>query len=533
MSFENKGSIAATVTVTREPDRSGNYICNGVADDVDINAALSYLSTLGGGSLHLGAGTYTITASVTPPSNTFIDGEGDYTILDSSGSGAVHTIYLNSVDNVDLEHFSIKGTISGTGYGILLASSNEIRIHHIHVWNNGEVAIGNTDTDCINIEISDCIIENGDHGIYIRNGHQWRIKGNGVTNMDRYGIYVECWGGTVVNNNVKYCDRGIVVNRQDTTIVGNSIGYCLDYGIIVTGDFNTITGNTVARIGYDSVNTNGGIGIYLTGSSSYYNTVVGNNINHCYDGTERDAYGIKLFNGAYNNSVIGNGIWEMPVNTGTGYGIHLDAADDNEISHNFIVGTSGQTSYGIYVSNATCNDNRIHYNTFGANLTTAFTDNGTDTVIHVLHVPFLEPIAGAAWDVTAPGGIDVDADTEGAFTMGVLPPECQQTVRIKVWAVGLAAPGVGNQMEIEFNMDAGQPDEAYNAEAISVANKDSNETNFIINDVVTWTLTPSDDSDVGDLVAGDCFEIRVMHETSVDGDANTDALFRCVEIHYV
>jgi len=66
-----------------------------------------------------------------------------------------------------------------------------------------------------------------------------------------------------------------------------------------------------------------------------------------------------------------------------------------------------------------------------------------------------------------------------------------------------------------------------------VVNKDSDQTNFAVNDIVTWTLTSADDVDIDDLVDRDCFEIRVMHEAGAETDIDTDALFRCVEIHYV
>lgn len=133
----------------------------------------------------------------------------------------------------------------------------------------------------------------------------------------------------------------------------------------------------------------------------------------------------------------------------------------------------------------------------------------------------------------SPKGWEIDLDAEWAIALGQLPLELQEVVRIKLWAVGLAAPGVGNKMRLEVLIDAGQSDEVFTAEVISVVDKPSNETNFAVNDVISWTLTSADDTDIGDLVGGDNTEVKAKHEAAGDGDIATDAVFRVVEIEYV
>lgn len=44
MSYTRMGTIVTECLVTREPDRSGNFVCDGTADDVEIQAALDYLT---------------------------------------------------------------------------------------------------------------------------------------------------------------------------------------------------------------------------------------------------------------------------------------------------------------------------------------------------------------------------------------------------------------------------------------------------------------------------------------------------------
>lgn len=70
-------------------------------------------------------------------------------------------------------------------------------------------------------------------------------------------------------------------------------------------------------------------------------------------------------------------------------------------------------------------------------------------------------------------------------------------------------------------------------EAIAVTSKESNETNFTINDVISWTFTSADDADIDDLVAGDCIEVKMIYRAAGAPDSETDALLRCVEIRYV
>ena len=67
MSFENRGSMTATVVVTSgSPDKSGNFVIGAADPTVVIEAAMTYLNVFGGGVLLTkGAGeTWTITSTI-------------------------------------------------------------------------------------------------------------------------------------------------------------------------------------------------------------------------------------------------------------------------------------------------------------------------------------------------------------------------------------------------------------------------------------------------------------------------------------
>lgn len=148
------------------------------------------------------------------------------------------------------------------------------------------------------------------------------------------------------------------------------------------------------------------------------------------------------------------------------------------------------------------------------------------------------PIMGDFVDGTSyqyaggPYGWKVDANTEYAAGSIQIPEICARVIALIVWGVGLAAPGAGNAMEIQLTAAAGQLDEPYNAEAIAVANKESDIQNFAINDVVSWTFTADDDPDIADLEGGDSLTYKVNHEAGVGGNIDTDAVIRNVELIY-
>lgn len=60
-----QGCIPATVNVSLLPDRSGNFVCDGVADHVQILAAFAYLLVVGGGEVVLLKGHYYIVNNLT------------------------------------------------------------------------------------------------------------------------------------------------------------------------------------------------------------------------------------------------------------------------------------------------------------------------------------------------------------------------------------------------------------------------------------------------------------------------------------
>jgi len=544
MSYENKGSLGYTITVSREPDRSGNIICNGTNDHIEINAAITLVNSFGGGTVMILEGTYNLGATITGLDYVTIRGQGRGTLLYVPNSTFINAMTFDTKAYWAVMDLRIDGNYANNADQGTDLNQNCIYViggaeNHAMIQNCWLI---NPRRNCYySAAFTNSVIIVGNQLDGARNsgifsiGHHSPIVGNVVYNCVNYGIggvddagcvgnmiynctraiWLNYDGATAVGNAILQCGYGIsAAGNPEIAIVGNSMSNLASYGVYANGDYATIVGNVI------DVGEGGGRGMYF--SSADYCVCSSNVI---LDATGENVDGIWV-NDSTKNIFSHNSIY----NCGRD-GIRLEGdSDNNVIFSNFIDTTVG---YGINISAGTCNLNLTRENRFFNCTSGMLNDVSGDTIMHTLHVPFLEPIGTAAWDVSPPSGIEVDAADEGAFTMGVLPLECQETHRVKIWAVGLAAPGVGNQMEITLGMDAGQPDEAYNAEAIAVANKDSDQTNFAVNDIVTWTFTSADDSDIGDLVGEDCFEIRAMFVAGGAPDIDTDVLFRCVEIHYV
>jgi hypothetical protein len=126
-----KGNRSNIITVAAS-DYVGqaDFYCDGIADDVEIEAAIAMLNESGGGEIRLTAGTF-VDANFSLYSNITISGEGLSTILDGtiSSDSKENCIIQNLVaDNIDISactNFLISGTktkhlgLVGTGCKVL------------------------------------------------------------------------------------------------------------------------------------------------------------------------------------------------------------------------------------------------------------------------------------------------------------------------------------------------------------------------------------------------------------------------------
>jgi len=310
---------------------------------------------------------------------------------------------------------------------------------------------------------------------------------------------------------------GIWIDQSDDiTVTGNQLNH--EYtdgrvacGIRLTGAIGcVVSSNTLWDFGVSGF---GGYGIYVSDSDS--NVIIGNSIRIM------DTHGIYLVGSDY-NQIIGNQLLNC-----TGWGILLDNdSNNNTLSDNETMNNGGDAG----IDDANCDGNDFSGGNKFRGLT--FSDNGTTTMLPTLVLPFVE---GKTYetDTSYPWGWNVTNPADWAATQGYLPLHVQQVLRVQVWAASGVAVGAGIGMYVEFLMNAGQENEAWNAEAIQVINSLSDTRNFGQWDIIKWTYTPTNDTDVGDLIGGDAFCAMVLFESNPDGHPDTDAIFYCLVIEYV
>lgn len=230
-----------------------DYLCDGTADDVEINAALAALPSAGGEVLLLD-GEYMLTASVNiGVDNTTLQGNGAKLVRAFSGTGGNPSMIYAYAENCTIRGLSIDG-VNAT----YSASDN----------NYGIYVKGNNNT------VENCYIENNGHcGIIAASGSGHIINGNHSVGNGTYGIYL---------------------SSDHCTAIGNTCNDNTKRGITTWGDGNVITGNTSRR--------NGETNIHLY--SSNYCIVTGNNCIVESGDSVVPQYAIRIQDSASTNNIV-------------------------------------------------------------------------------------------------------------------------------------------------------------------------------------------------------------------------------------
>lgn len=295
-------------------DGSGDYNCDGSADQVEIQQALDNLPS-GGGIILLKAGTYTISGTINILKNNVI----------LRGEGKVTKIFLANSANVDM----------------------------LQVGNGTTIA-------------NDCVIEDiffdGNKANQTSNGALLNIYGSSGTKALR-NVVRGCRFYNARTDAVKliYADKSIVANNIfDENTAGAGLGFfsysqsnnCNEnvfihnlYGFYSNSHYNNISGNVLVD--------NTSYGIYLNGVVNY--TIAGN----WFGSVSYYQTGIYLAASAARHAITGNSFYQP-------YRAIFSAADANIIANTI----SGNSIYlanqeGIYLQ-AGANQNAIVGNTIRA-----------------------------------------------------------------------------------------------------------------------------------------------------------------------
>ncbi len=293
-------------------DGSGDYNCDGTADEVEINDALSNLPSTGGIVL-LKKGTYNIAGSIDMlKSNVVLQGEGKATKIFLSNSANVDMIRVGNgttiVNDCVVENMTVDGNRANqTSLGspvIIWGSSGTKALRNI--------VRGCRLTNCL----SDCLkVIYADKGIIQNNVIEENTGGAGI------GIFSSSQTNDIIGNVLIHNAYGIYSSANYNNIVGNVLVDNTAYGVYINGVVNcNVSANWFGSIAYFQT------GVYLAANAAR-NTITGNTFYQPY----------RAIFAAADANVIGNTISGNSIYLANQEAIYMQAgANQNAIVGNTI-----------------------------------------------------------------------------------------------------------------------------------------------------------------------------------------------------
>lgn len=232
--------VAAADAGSRQKVRA-DYVCDGTADDVQINAALSQVGASGGGMVFLTAGNYTLADTIKIPSDTILEGAGHGTRLAFAASVGDKTMITNNCGytpgsrhatgnkNLTLRDMYIDGDKSNRGAGA--DSVWTVGFNTVENLTIGNVTIMNGWTAALRTEFCSYVVIAGNR---IHN------PGDDCIAINEETYYCSCYGNKLSDagkGGKSYgASNGIEVQDgcRDVAVFGNSIDNCTADGIEVS-----------------------------------------------------------------------------------------------------------------------------------------------------------------------------------------------------------------------------------------------------------------------------------------------------------
>ena len=229
---------AAGKIVFLATDGSGHYNCDGTNDEREMNAAVETLAAIGGGTVHLKAGRYTIDDAVRLESNITFEGEGQertfIKLRDYNNREFWALFVLNKVSDVVVRDFTLDGNkrkqrvpkgIDSDIDGFDIYYSQRVQIERLTLqefWTDGFEIVRSKDCTVRNCHI----IQAGHDGFMTVYSERITIAGNFVhsrgTGNAGARLY-ECSHCLVENNHFDVYGFGILINPQGGVPCGGNV----------------------------------------------------------------------------------------------------------------------------------------------------------------------------------------------------------------------------------------------------------------------------------------------------------------------
>lgn len=236
------GSTIVVAAVDSYNYYHANYQCDGTADNVQLNQAISALNTSGGGTLQLLDGTFNIS------DNIFLQGTNNITIVGigwgtkivntkvANGEGIFNTNETSiSTTSITIKDLWIDGNSKGIT-GISLYNITGVVIDNVKITDVSS-AIATTGygifiEDCTDVWVKNCYINSITQrdGIQFKGVYRGHIENCHVSNCTNY-YGIDCHDSPtnngsniwILNNKIMDCDRGIDIANNHTHCIGNQI----------------------------------------------------------------------------------------------------------------------------------------------------------------------------------------------------------------------------------------------------------------------------------------------------------------------
>lgn len=268
--------IVASSTASADVLANADYVCDGTADDVQIQAAI----TASTGKVILSEGVFNIAASITVNKHIIIEGTGpEATEVKAAASLNAYIFIVNSTNSatqyrVQFRNFKIDGNednSTGGGvlsYGAIQSTFEKMHFEYCYDWGvylydtgGGSGSYGHHN------QIIDCLFDQGEGsagvggGVYMRNCDENTVIGSQFQYL-KLGIKDETGFNQIFGCSFVDGLTGIYVLDASRTRITNCIfDYCANFGIDLKGPFNTVNACTFYRC--SDGNNNGYACLYI------------------------------------------------------------------------------------------------------------------------------------------------------------------------------------------------------------------------------------------------------------------------------
>uniref|UniRef100_A0A6M3XB04 Putative pectate lyase n=1 Tax=viral metagenome TaxID=1070528 RepID=A0A6M3XB04_9ZZZZ len=252
--------VAASNATQAVKDTAGPYVCDGTADEVQIQAAIDALPS-GGGEVVLSVGTFTVAAGITIPDNTTLRGAGiGITIIYLADSTDTDNLLIvsnedtsNGNTNIHLRDFTVDGNRDGQSLtvtnqvGVKLYKCTAFSVDRVESKNVGASDLlstttplaegfsftGNAQNDSEGT-VTDCIARyNGHYGFNIYQTSEIVIKGCLAASNNRHGF------GAAMPTRCQWIGNRSLENRNQGFWTRNTLGCIISDNVIRTPSTGT------------------------------------------------------------------------------------------------------------------------------------------------------------------------------------------------------------------------------------------------------------------------------------------------------